>query len=355
MKSRIEPWGAWVRVESPPALVGVDQDGARALGLDGGAIWNGAPHTPGPLEAHVAVTSQCGVGCEGCYLDARPDGAHVARERLERTFDELAQRGVFTVAFGGGEPLLRSDLGDLATSARSRGLLPVVTTSGVGMTRDKARALRSFAQVNVSYEAAHAFAGARAAERAMAFLHEEEVPFGVNVVLTRESFPVLGEILERARSLGAREAQLLRYKPAGRAARLDYVDKRLTREQVAALGEALGKISNAMHPLGFRIRIDCAMVALLSDALYDRAADLARLGVFGCEAGAALEAVRSDGRAAPCSFLEPGAVAWGDEEPCRTCALREICRGGCKAVARFVDGRDGPDPECPRVLRARAT
>jgi pyrroloquinoline quinone biosynthesis protein E len=238
-----------------------------------------------------------------------------------------------------------------------------MTTSGIGMTPDKAVSLRAFAQVNVSYDgegdvyaAVRSFAGAPAAERAMRLLRDAGVPFGVNVVLTRDSFASLQRTIERARELGAREAQLLRYKPAGRAAKLDYVSKRLTREQVASLGDVLRRISCEMHPSGFRLRIDCAMVALLSDALYDRAADLAALGVFGCEAGAALAAVRADGRAAPCSFLEPTAITdqGGKEVPCDTCALREVCRGGCKAVSRFIDGRDGPDPECPRVVRARA-
>ena len=43
-------------------------------------------------------------------LDARPDGAHVSRDAIEKTLDALASDGVFTVAFGGGEPLLRDDL-----------------------------------------------------------------------------------------------------------------------------------------------------------------------------------------------------------------------------------------------------
>lgn len=367
MKARVEPWGAWVRLDAPAALVALDRDGARAIGLDGGDVWTStAPRTSAPLEAHVAITSQCGVGCDGCYLDARPDGTHVPRERLEDTFDNLARRGVFTVAFGGGEPLLRGDLGELAMSARKRGLLPLLTTSGIGMTPEKARSLRAFAQVNVSYDgegdvytAVRSFAGAPAAERAMRLLHDASVPFGVNVVLTRDSFPALEHTIRRARDMGAREAQLLRYKPAGRAAKLDYIAKRLTRDQVASLGDVLRRISCEMHPSGFRLRIDCAMVALLSDALYDRAADLTALGVFGCEAGAALSAVRADGREAPCSFLDPNpeghSTIAGKAAPCDVCALRDVCRGGCKAVSRFVDGHDGPDPECPRVVRARST
>jgi MoaA/NifB/PqqE/SkfB family radical SAM enzyme len=362
MRSRVESWGAWVRLDDPPALVALDRAGALALGLDVAH----APAREEPLEAHVAVTSQCGVGCEGCYLDARPDGAHVPRERLEKTLDDLAARGVFTVAFGGGEPILRDDLGELAASARARGLLPVVTTSGIGMTPDKARSLRAFAQVNVSYDgegdvyrAVRAFPGAGAAERAMTLLRDAGVPFGVNVVLTRRSFPSLEATVARARELGAREAQLLRYKPAGRAARLDYLDVRLSREQVASLGDVVRRIACTMHPAGFRLRIDCAMVALLSDVFYERAADLEALGVFGCEAGGKLSAVRADGREAPCSFLEANLLpASGDpgtlppSGPCDGCALARVCRGGCKAVTRFLTGKDGPDPECPRVVRA---
>jgi radical SAM protein with 4Fe4S-binding SPASM domain len=361
MRSRVEPWGAWVRIEEPPALVALDREGARAIGLEGGATWESASTKSAPLEAHVAVTSRCGVGCEGCYLDATPDGAHVPRERLEATLDALARDGVFTVAFGGGEPILRDDLGELASAARARGLLPVVTTSGVGMTRQKALSLRAFAQVNVSYDgegevyrAVRDFPGAPAAERAMELLGEAGVPFGVNVVLTRASFPSLEATIARARSLGAREAQLLRYKPAGRAARLDYVDKRLTRAQLTELGEVVRRISCNLHGTGFRLRIDCAMVALLSDALYDRAAELEALGVFGCEAGASLCAIRSDGRTAPCSFLEPRETEiapYGESAPCDGCALRRVCRGGCKAVSRFLVGHDAPDPECPRVVR----
>ena len=232
------------------------------------------------------------------------------------------------------------------------------------MTREKARALKSFAQVNVSYDgeddvyrAVRAFPGAHAAERAMDLLREADVPFGVNVVLTKDSFPALEKTIANAHAHGAREAQLLRYKPAGRGAKLDYFAKRLTRDQIGDLAETVKRIVCRMHPLGFRVRIDCAMVALMSDALYDRAAELRALGVFGCEAGAALSAVRADGRAAPCSFISPREeplAPHGVSAPCNACALRDVCRGGCRAVSRFLnDGRDEPDPECPRVVRAR--
>jgi radical SAM protein with 4Fe4S-binding SPASM domain len=221
------------------------------------------------------------------------------------------------------------------------------------------------------------FDGSQAAERAIERLATAGVRVGVNVVLTRASFPRLGETLARARTLGAREAQLLRYKPAGRAASLDYRAQRLTAEQGLAFGGTLRTLSRALCSDGrFPIRIDCALVPFLSTdpELAADPARLARLGVFGCEAGGALAAVTADGRVAPCSFAPATSMrgqdlprdhqddeelarwrAWSRSppEPCGSCSIRDVCKGGCKIVSAFVDGAHGADPECPRVVAWR--
>jgi radical SAM protein with 4Fe4S-binding SPASM domain len=387
---RYEPWGAWVKLESMPAVVALDRDGVRALGLADDARWQGpdeedstgeAPATPSaPLEVHLAVTGRCGAGCEGCYLDARPDGTEPTRAALERTLDAIRDAGVFTVAFGGGEPTTRDDIDALAEAARARGLTPVMTTSGLGLSAARIERLRAFAQVNVSYDGAgdvyrstRGFDGAAAAERAIERLAIAGVRVGVNVVLTRESFPRLTGTLARARDLGACEAQLLRYKPSGRAASLDYYAKRLTSAQRRSLGPVLRELARSFCVDGrFRIRVDCALVAFLSadDELAHDPERLARFGVFGCEAGGALAAVTVDGQVAPCSFARPSELTaselahghardpelnrWREylrspPEPCASCSLRAVCKGGCKVVASFVSGTHGPDPECPRV------
>lgn len=196
----------------------------------------------------------------------------------------------------------------------------------------------------------------------------------MNVVLTRGTFEQLEATLDRARSLGAREAQLLRYKPAGRAASLDYLARRLSPEQGRRLAPVLRRLTERNQG-PFRVRIDCALVPFLSANPSIDAASLRRFGVLGCEAGDALTALRIDGKIAPCSFAEPTAAtatdvatrlhddpeiarwrAWNASppEPCASCALRTVCRGGCKVVARYVDGVHGSDPECPRVLAHRA-
>lgn len=382
MRARVENFGAWVRLDEPDALVALDRKAAAKLGLDGGALWeDGAAVRPSrPLEVHVAVTARCPAGCEGCYLDARPDGLEPSFADIAARLEAIARLGVFTVAFGGGEPLTRADIGELADKARALGLVPVMTTSGIGLTKAKAESLRAFAQINVSYdgigeayEAVRGWDGRSAAERAIRILQEAGIPVGANTVITRQSFSSLEQTAEHLASLGVRELQLLRYKPAGRAASLDYLTRRLSPKQVGNLHEVMGRI---VRQGKLSVRIDCALVPLLSEriATEEQARALERFGVFGCEAGRHLAASRNDGRMAPCSFTEPAESdvrdiegAWDadpllesfrayhsdPEEPCASCPLRPVCRGGCQVVSQHLGGSFGPDPECPRVRKVR--
>ncbi|HRI66947.1 MAG TPA: radical SAM protein [Polyangium sp.] len=373
---RPEPFGAWVRLDDR-TLIAVNHELAERLGVPSEKI-DGA--TNGPLEAHLSLTSRCFAPCTDCYLDAKPDGIMPPREELETRIQALRDLGASTIAFGGGEPLLRDDLGELAIYARSLGLVPVMTTSGLGLTEKRASDLRSFAQINVShdgvgggYSAVRGFEGARAAEHAIELLVRCGIAVGANVVITKQSFPFLLETAKHMANLGAGELQLLRFKPRGRAARMEYLDKRLTTEQVAQLWSVIQCIVDLRR---LSVRIDCALVPLLSPALVrldEPGRLLGALGVFGCEAARHLGAVDAHGRVMACSFSEASspapdlADAWvrhdelerfrayhaSPDEPCRSCVLRSVCRGGCQVVSRHSTGIFGPDPECPQVLRHR--
>jgi radical SAM protein with 4Fe4S-binding SPASM domain len=380
-RARIETFGATLATESPTAVVAVDRVLAGRLGLRGGVAWEGPATTPselralaGPNEVHVAVTDRCPAGCTSCYADALPDGHEPTFDELSERLHAIAAMGALSVAFGGGEAGLRDDLPALGALARALGMTPSVTTSGLGLDAERARAMRVFAQVNVShdgvegaYRAVRGFGGERLADRAVGLLRDAGVPVGVNTVLTRESFDRLEATAAHVEALGAVELQLVRLKPAGRG-QLDYLARRLDPVRIEALPDTLERIARA-RTLG--VRIDCALVPfVVREGM--RGEDLVRLGVSGCEAGRSLLAVRSDGRTAGCSFTRTedalGPLAWTDNpalerfrdhaagapEPCASCPVRAACRGGCRVVAGFVGGDPwGPDPECPRVRAHR--
>ncbi|MFO0759679.1 MAG: radical SAM protein [Byssovorax sp.] len=388
--SRSEPFGAWIRL-GDETLLAVDHTLAGRLGIPR----TEATHATRPLELHIAVTSRCPAPCEGCYLDARPDGDAPPLSTIVERLHEAREAGVSTVAFGGGEPLTRDDLGAIAAEARRLGLVPVLTTSGIGLREEQVPALRAFAQINVShdgageaYEKVRGFDGRAAAERAIRMLSAAGIPTGVNVVITRDTFDTLDSTVTHLATLGAGEIQLLRYKPGGRAAGPGYADRRLLPAQAAALFPAIARIVERRL---LKVRIDCAMVPLLGGSLLAAghgASALEAFGLFGCEAARHLGGMRVDGSPAPCSFFAappalaslhghgaeppprrlPLASAWDVDpdlaafrayhaalpEPCRSCPLASVCRGGCQVVSRHASGGAfGPDPECPRVLAHR--
>jgi radical SAM protein with 4Fe4S-binding SPASM domain len=375
---RPAPFGAWVRF-GDATLAAIDHALRARLGLD-----PLRPHVEPepPLEVHAAVTQRCSVGCAHCYQGASPDGCQPAWTILERRLDAIAALGASTVALGGGEPLERDDLPRIAAVVRARGMVPVMTTNGHAMTPSRARSLRGFAQVNVSHDGVGgAYARARGhdhaalAERAIAMLSEAGVAVGINMVLTADTWEAVEPTVERAVTLGAREVQLLRFKPGGRASAAAYARHAPRPEQVLTFPPLLHTL---VRRFAVSVRIDCALVPLLHDAVAEHADAVRRLdqfGVFGCEAGRYLATVRIDGRIAPCSFwpeavrdIASGLEGWRDDpelsairayhadlpDPCRACAMAEVCRGGCQVVARHVLGRFAPDPGCPRVQRHAA-
>jgi len=382
---RPEPFGAMIALNEPSALVAVDRTKARALGIDGGEVWEQTDkgldidRFQAPNEVHLAVTARCPVGCQGCYMDARPDRHHPTFEELASRLRSLAGQGVFRVAFGGGEALIRDDLCELATLARELGLEATMTTSGLGLTAERAKSFGDFAQINVSWDGpGHVHEqvrgvgrGAREmAVRAIEHLVQADVPVGINMVLTRQSFDSLEQGARQAAAFGAQELQLLRYKPAGRAT-LEYQARRLTLEQREELP---GRLRSIVKQGLIRLRIDCSMIPFFSRDPESDVAAMQRWGVQGCEGGRSLMTVGAKGRASPCSFWRDRddykakslSEAWERDaamkgfrdfaaepsEPCSTCSLRPVCRGGCRVVAKHLLGSAWlSDPECPRVVR----
>ena len=92
--------------------------------------WPAGPHLNAPETVHWAITYQCDSHCEDCYT-ARNHFQYAmemdTRDALQMV-DVLADRGVFQLAIGGGEPLLRPDLPVIVKHARENGLIVHITT-----------------------------------------------------------------------------------------------------------------------------------------------------------------------------------------------------------------------------------
>ncbi|MDP7619616.1 MAG: radical SAM protein, partial [Dehalococcoidia bacterium] len=98
-------------------------------------IWPSTPYLTAPEAVHWAVTYRCEADCSYCYAARRKDtGGELTTSRALAAIDAFAEWGVFQLAIGGGEPLVRNDLDALVRHAAGRGLSVHMTTGGDHLT-----------------------------------------------------------------------------------------------------------------------------------------------------------------------------------------------------------------------------
>ena len=98
-----------------------------------------------PLWLLAEVTYRCPLHCVFCYnpVDFATQGPELSTDDWQRVLREGRALGAVQCGFSGGEPLLRDDLELLVAEARRLGYYTNLLTSGVGLTEDRAAALKA--------------------------------------------------------------------------------------------------------------------------------------------------------------------------------------------------------------------
>jgi len=324
----------------------------------------------GPLTLHLSVTRVCQLHCAHCFASGEMSGEAgepLSRRELESLFDQAAAMGCMRIALTGGEPLLRPDFFTLVDAVSARGIDVCLTTNGMAIDRDTARALeeRRFAWINVSLDGAgpetnDAVRGKGTFERVTGNIRRHlkwRVPFGLSVTMTRQNLEELERLPKLARGLGAGVLLMRPLYPSGRGAAVEGLA--IT---PAEYGSAVERLRGAGE---LRVVPTCGEAASPDKppaVIYEN---------FGCAAGNTAATVLHDGKVLPCSLIgggiPPGELRkeslrdiWRDgagfmriralETPgtCRDCRALDTCSGGCRARAWAAHGDlRALDPWCP--------
>lgn len=86
-----------------------------------------------PLRATLELTYRCNLSCRHCYLPEERPG-ELSREEIESILDQLVQMGAMFLTLTGGEIFTRADFLDIAESAKQRGFILTLMTSGTLIT-----------------------------------------------------------------------------------------------------------------------------------------------------------------------------------------------------------------------------
>lgn len=323
-----------------------------------------------PASLLAEITHRCPLHCVYCSnpleLARRED--ELPTEAWLRVLDEAADLGVLQVHLSGGEPLVRPDLVTLVERATRRELYTNLITSGVGLTRVRAQALRDagLGAVQLSVQGADTavsrlIAGGEFWEQKMAaarHVREAGLPLGVNVVLHRHNLPQVTAVLELAAALGAERVELANAQYYGWALR--------NRTHLLPTREMLRKAEDDVA----QYRRSGTTMEILW-VVPDYYADFPKPCMNGW--GRLFLTVAPDGRALPCpiasvipdlecpvvtaqslrsiwytssAFNRYRGVEWMPD-PCRSCPRRFEDFGGCRCQAFLLTGNAAvTDPVC---------
>jgi radical SAM protein with 4Fe4S-binding SPASM domain len=178
-------------------------------------------------------TIRCNLACAHCRRLELNDAAvaDLSTSQAESLIEQLADLGrrqpqMPVLVFSGGEPFCRKDLFHLIGEARQQGIIPALATNGTTIDAEKARQIRDngIARVSVSLDGATAEVHDRMRQIPGAFdraiegirhLHDCEVPFQINVTLTKLNAGQMEQVYDLARSLGAVAVHIFMLVPVG--------------------------------------------------------------------------------------------------------------------------------------------
>lgn len=328
-----------------------------------------------PLWLLAEITYRCPLHCAFCYnpVDFAQTGAgqELSTEGWLKVLREARATGSVQCGFSGGEPLMRDDLEILVAEAHRLGYYTNLLTSGVGLTDERAAALKAAGldHIQLSFqdstrELNDFLSHTRTFDLKQRVAHTIKAngwPMVMNCVIHRLNIDYIGQIIDMAVELGAEYLEL--------ANSQYYSWALLNRDQLLPSRQQLERaerITNEYREkLGDKIRI-----FFVVPDYYENRPKKCMNGW-----GNVFLTVTPDGTALPCHTAKmlPGLTfpnvkemgvreIWYEsegfnhyrgtgwmKEPCASCPEKEKDYGGCRCQAYMLaNDPDAADPVCDK-------
>ena len=317
-----------------------------------------------PVNVTWEITHQCNLSCIHCLSEAGRE------KRKELTYDQclsvigqLSFHQVFQVNFGGGEPFMRQDFLAILEACHVKGLVTCISTNGICLEDRALDFLRKregvYLQVSLdggSSATNDLIRGRGSYDRVIQTftrLNSREIPFSINMVLTKLNYPEISSLYSLAKDHGAK-LRVSRFRPSGRG-KMSWKDLRVGEEDLR----------------GFSRWLSDHRDVVTGDSFFSLEEEERKgLGLNLCGAAKFTCCIDPGGSVYPCAFLQDLSFFGGNllEESlthiwshapgfalmrglrirsCESCFRFESCHGGCPAIAYFTQDTLGiPDPEC---------
>ncbi len=317
-----------------------------------------------PIYAVFDITNRCNLNCLHCYSSEQQE--ELTTTDVYHVLDKLSTAGVGIIDFGGGEPLLRTDIFDILTYSKQLGFYTSISTNGTLLDENCVKRLKTLGidHVCISLDGAkpethdHIRDKKGTYEKTIRGINNS-VHAGINTqistVFMKSNINEVVDMYNLLESLHFDGWYVYDFAPAGRGKELQ--QEVLTPEQRKRLFEYLQDIASsskmALKPYPYLITVNSACG---TDTYFYK--KYGRLTEFfkGCLSARWVCHISSNGDVHPCHLLphvlgnltqETFEDIWFDKNnpilkelrdrrllkgSCGKCTYRDVC-GGCRAQA----------------------
>ena len=321
------------------------------------------------------ITRNCNLSCIHCRASATqgPYSGELDTETAFRLIDQIADVGSPIVILTGGEPLLRSDIFEIASYGTQKGLRMVMAPNGTLITGAFAKKMieSGIKRISISLDGADkkshdsfrgvegAFAGAL---NGIKFVKEAGLEFQINTTITQKNLDQIPAIQDLAVELGAVAHHIFLLVPTGRGKYI--ADQEISSEEYE---RTLHWFYDQKKKTSLQLKATCA--PHYYRILRQRAKEEGRKITFktdgldavtrGCLGGTGFCFISHTGIVQPCGFLDLDcgdvtktsfASIWNSSPiflslrdfdnlkgKCGKCEYKKVC-GGCRARAYEATG-----------------
>jgi heme b synthase len=316
------------------------------------------------------LTRSCNLACVHCRASAErgPYPGELTTKECLRVMDEIAILSKPIIIMTGGEPLLRSDIFELARYGSSKGFRMVMAPNGTLITDEIVQKMQDsgIQRISISLdgptpETHDAFRKVKGAFegslRGIEMAKKGGLPFQINTTITQMNLHLIADILRLAQNLGAVAHHIFLLVPTGRG-------KELQTQEISALDyeKTLHWFHDQRERVSLQLKATCAphyYRILRQEAKKEgKKVTPKEFGLDavtrGCLGGISFCFISHVGQVQPCGYLEldcgnvrekPFQEIWGASKifqnlrdtdaysgKCGRCEFRKVC-GGCRARA----------------------
>ena len=321
------------------------------------------------------VTRNCNLSCVHCRAAATkgPYCGELDTQTCLRLIDQIVEVGKPIVILTGGEPLLRSDIFEIASYGTDKGLKMVMAPNGTLLSEAVAKKMVSagIKRISISIDGAtkeshDKFRGVKGAFdgalRGIKIAAAAEIEFQINTTITKTNLDQIPKIQELAIKLGAVAHHIFLLVPTGRGKYI--LDREISSEEYE---KTLNWFYDQQDKTALQLKATCA--PHYYRILRQRAKKDGKPVTYkthgldavtrGCLGGTGFCFISHRGIVQPCGFLDlncgdiintPFADIWNSSDiflslrnssnlkgKCGKCEFKKIC-GGCRARAYEATG-----------------